>query len=104
LIRERAALPPERSGTSWTIAPGFARRYHSSPMKRVLGLFVYHPERNCPLCGSNHVHRTKRGRLFEFWVLLFLPIRPYRCGKCRQRFYGPKHMPKKERIEEASEG
>jgi hypothetical protein len=59
-------------------------------MKRVFGLFVYHPDKTCPLCGSMHVHRTKRGRILEFWVLLFLPVRPYRCGKCRQRFYGPK--------------
>lgn len=65
-------------------------------MKRALGLFVYHPERICPACGSNHVHRTKRGRLLEFWILLFLPVRPYRCGKCLQRFYGPKEMPRNE--------
>jgi len=37
-----------------------------------------------------HVHRTKRGRILEYWVLLFISIRPYRCGKCRLRFYGPK--------------
>jgi ribosomal protein L37AE/L43A len=78
------------------IAPGYARRYHAFPMKRTLGLFVYTEERSCPLCGSDHVHRTKRGRILEFWVLLFLPYRPYRCGKCRQRFYGPKKLPKKE--------
>ena len=62
-------------------------------MKRKLGFFVYTEDRNCPYCGSNHVHRTKRGRILEFWVLLFLPYRPYRCGKCRQRFYGPKKFP-----------
>jgi predicted RNA-binding Zn-ribbon protein involved in translation (DUF1610 family) len=78
------------------IAPGYTRSYHAFPMKRKLGLFVYTEARTCPLCGSDHVHRTKRGRLFEFWVLLFLPFRPYRCGKCRQRFYGPKKLPKKE--------
>ena len=78
------------------IAPGYTRRYHAFPMKRKLGVFVYTEERTCPLCGSDHVHRTKRGRLLEFWVLLFLPFRPYRCGKCRQRFYGPKKLPKKE--------
>jgi ribosomal protein L37AE/L43A len=72
-------------------------------MKRKLGLFVYTGERNCPLCGSDHVHRTKRGRLLEFWVLLFLPYRPYRCGKCRQRFYGPKHLPKRESLDEIDE-
>jgi transposase len=49
------------------------------------------------------VHRTKRGRLVEFWVLLFLPYRPYRCGKCRQRFYGPKHMPKRNGLDELDE-
>ena len=62
-------------------------------MKRVLGFFVYQPEKFCPLCGSSHVHRTKRGRILEFWLLLFMPFRPYRCGKCRQRFYGPKKFP-----------
>ncbi|HEX4641804.1 MAG TPA: hypothetical protein VH161_00005 [Candidatus Acidoferrales bacterium] len=69
-------------------------------MKRALGLFAYTMERNCPLCGSEHVHRTKRGRLLEFWVLLVLPYRPYRCGKCRQRFYGPKNLPKRETAED----
>jgi ribosomal protein L37AE/L43A len=84
------------TSTARAIAHGFARRYHELPMKRKLGLFVYTEERNCPLCGSEHVHRTKRGRILEFWVLLFLPYRPYRCGKCRQRFYGPKNLPKRE--------
>jgi len=59
-------------------------------MRRVFGFFVYHPDKTCPRCGSMHVHRTKRGRILEYWVLLFLPVRPYRCGKCRLRFYGPK--------------
>ena len=82
------------------IARRFEWRYDPLPMKRRLGLFVYTGERNCPLCGSEHVHRTKRGRLVEFWVLLFLPYRPYRCGKCRQRFYGPKHLPKRESLDD----
>jgi hypothetical protein len=30
----------------------------------------------------------------EFWILLVLPVRPYRCGKCRLRFYGPKKLSK----------
>jgi hypothetical protein len=72
------------------IARGYDGRHHGLRMKRVLGLFVYCPEKICPLCSSTHVHRTKRGRILEFWVLLFLPVRPYRCSKCRQRFYGPK--------------
>lgn len=79
-----------------SVAPRFAGSYHPSPMKRALGLFKYTEERNCPLCGSEHVHRTKRGRLLEFWVLLFLPYRPYRCGKCRQRFYGLKNLPRRD--------
>lgn len=82
------------------IAPASARRYDRSVMQRKLGIFAYADERNCPVCGSDHVHRTKRGRLLEFWVLLFLPYRPYRCGKCRQRFYGPKHMPRTEKLED----
>ena len=72
-------------------------------MIRKLGLFVYTADRDCPLCGSEHVHRTKRGRLLEFWVLLVLPYRPYRCGKCRQRFYGPKDMPKRAGANEGEE-
>jgi ribosomal protein L37AE/L43A len=85
------------------IAPGYAERYHPPRMKRVLGLFVYHPEKTCPLCGSSHVHRTKRGRVLEFWILLFFPFRPYRCGKCRQRFYGPKKFARKENPDEPHE-
>jgi hypothetical protein len=49
------------------------------------------------------VHRTKRGRIIEFWILLFLPYRPYRCGKCRQRFYGPKRLPKRETLDDLDE-
>jgi ribosomal protein L37AE/L43A len=82
------------------IAHGFARRYHALPMKRLLGIFAYSDEKNCPVCGSNHVHRTRRGRLLEFWVLLFLPFRPYRCGKCRQRFYGPKKLTRGETLDD----
>jgi ribosomal protein L37AE/L43A len=85
------------------IATARAQRYHALPMKRRLGLFAYTEERNCPLCGSDHVHRTKRGRLLEFWVLLFLPYRPYRCGKCRTRFYGPKRLPKRDEYDELDE-
>jgi DNA-directed RNA polymerase subunit RPC12/RpoP len=73
-------------------------------MKRKLGLFVYTEDRNCPYCGSNHVHRTKRGRILEFWVMLFLPYRPYRCGKCRQRFYGPKNLSKRETLDDLDSG
>jgi hypothetical protein len=40
-----------------------------------------------------HVHRTKRGRILEYWVLFFVSVRPYRCGKCRLRFYGPEKFP-----------
>jgi transposase len=69
------------------------RDYDLVWMRRVFGFFVYQPEKTCPRCGSMHVHRTKRGRILEYWVLLFLDIRPYRCGKCRLRFYGPKRIP-----------
>jgi ribosomal protein L37AE/L43A len=85
------------------IASHIARRYHGQPMKRILGIFPYTDERDCPACGSEHVHRTKRGRLLEFWVMLVVPYRPYRCGKCRQRFYGPKKMPKRDGLDEMDE-
>ena len=91
------------TNASQTIARGYAGRYHPFQMKRVLGLFVYHPDKSCPLCGSTHVHRTKRGRILEFWVLLIPPVRPYRCGKCRQRFYGPKKFPSTADSDEAAE-
>jgi hypothetical protein len=65
-------------------------------MRRVFGFFIYHPEKTCPRCGSMHVHRTKRGRILEYWILFFLAVRPYRCGKCRLRFYGPKKFGGKE--------
>lgn len=68
----------------------FPERYDRIPMRRVFGFFIYHPEKTCPRCGSMHVHRTKRGRILEYWVLMFMDVRPYRCGKCRLRFYGPK--------------
>jgi len=61
-------------------------------MRRIWGLFVFNHDKSCPRCGSMHVHRTKRGRVLEFWVLLFISVRPYRCGKCRLRFYGPKRF------------
>jgi hypothetical protein len=77
-------------GISPRIASGHIARYDRIPMRRVFGFFIYHPEKTCPRCGSMHVHRTKRGRILEYWVLFFIGVRPYRCGKCRLRFYGPK--------------
>jgi hypothetical protein len=72
-------------------------------MRRVYGFFIYNPEKICPRCGSMHVHRTKRGRILEYWVLLLMPVRPYRCGKCRLRFYGPKKFMGDQRLEGAQE-
>src|ERR1039458_5375066 len=89
--------------SSQRIARGYAGRYHSFTMKRVLGFFVYHPEKSCPLSGGSHVHRIKRGRILEFWVLMFLPVRPYRCGKARQRFYGQKKFSSRKDPDEAAD-
>ena len=50
-----------------------------------------------------HVHRTKRGRILEFWILFFIPVRPYRCGKCRLRFYGPKKFADGDELGDVSE-
>ncbi len=85
------------------IAPGYAARYDRIPMQRILGLFAYHPEKTCPRCGSMHVHRTKRGRILEYWVLFFFSVRPYRCGKCRFRFYGPKKIVDDQDLDDAAE-
>jgi hypothetical protein len=71
-------------------------------MRRVFGLFIYNPDKTCPRCGSQHVHRTKRGRILEYWVLPFLSVRPYRCGKCRLRFYGPKKFADNEKLDDAA--
>lgn len=67
--------------------------YYPDRMKRAFGVFLYSAEKICPRCGSLHVHRTRRGRVLEWWVLLLVPVLPYRCGKCRLRFYGPKKNP-----------
>ena len=72
-------------------------------MRRVCGLFIFNPDKFCPRCGSTHVHRTKRGRILEYWVLHFLPVRPYRCGKCRLRFYGPKKFTEGEQLDDTGE-
>ncbi|MBZ5697804.1 MAG: hypothetical protein LAN18_04585 [Acidobacteriia bacterium] len=72
-------------------------------MRRVYGFFIYNSDKVCPRCGSMHVHRTKRGRILEFWVLMFLPVRPYRCGKCRLRFYGPKRFTDDQQLDDAGE-
>ena len=72
-------------------------------MRRVFGLFIYYPEKTCPRCGSMHVHRTKRGRILEYWALFFFSVRPYRCGKCRLRFYGPKKFAYDDELGDVSE-
>ncbi len=83
---------PFRITFAYQIAPVYYQRYYPVQMRRICGLFAYSPDKTCPRCGSTHVHRTRRGRILEFWVLFFLPVRPYRCGKCRLRFYAPKKL------------
>jgi hypothetical protein len=54
-------------------------------MRRVFGLFLYHPEKRVsPAKACTCTGFSNAG------VLFFIDARPYRCGKCRLRFYGPK--------------
>ncbi len=90
--------------SSQKIARGYAGRYHSFPMKRVLGLFVYHPDKTCPLCGSMHVHRTKRGRFLEFWVLLLsCPSGPTDAESAGSVFTDQRNLPRLEDPDESDE-
>ena len=113
--RSRALLPTQSKGplalsdadsvtkTGPRIAPGYTARYDPIPMRRAYRFFIYNLDKVCPRCGSMHVHRTKRRRILEFWVLMFLPIRPYRCGKCRLRFYGLKRFTDDQQLDDAGE-
>lgn len=43
----------------------------------------------CPQCGHGVFNRSHRRGYFERRVLALLRMRPYRCGECEMRFYGP---------------
>ena len=41
---------------------------------------------NCPDCGSDSIHRSRRRGASERIVLSAFGVFPYRCGACRSRF------------------
>ncbi len=48
----------------------------------------YQLRRRCPTCGSSQVSRSRRDGWFEWAVLPFLVLRPYRCRSCMRRYWG----------------
>ena len=44
--------------------------------------------RHCPHCDSIKLKPMERCSLFEFVILPFLLLRPFRCLACRRRHYG----------------
>ena len=48
----------------------------------------YHLHRRCPTCGSGHVSSSRRDGWFEWTVLPFLVLRPFRCRTCMRRYWG----------------
>ena len=43
----------------------------------------------CPLCASQDVRISHSRTILDFFVTLFLDRVPFRCRKCRLRFYRP---------------
>jgi hypothetical protein len=39
--------------------------------------------RKCPKCDSNETYRSHR----KAWEYFLFSLKPYRCGKCKHRFY-----------------
>jgi hypothetical protein len=52
--------------------------------------------RQCPLCGSQDVLRSRRRGILEWAVLLLLFLRPFRCRQCSARhmtfFFRPRRL------------
>ena len=44
--------------------------------------------RQCPLCGGEHVLRSKRRGVLEWSFLFLLLLRPFRCRQCGARHLG----------------
>src|SRR5690349_8939270 len=58
--------------------------YTGAPVKRGNeSLF----EMNCPNCGSDRIHRSRRKGLTEAVALTLFAIFPFRCSACRARFH-----------------
>jgi DNA-directed RNA polymerase subunit RPC12/RpoP len=41
---------------------------------------------NCPSCGSDRIHRSRRKGIGETVALPLFGVYPYRCSACRARF------------------
>ncbi len=44
-------------------------------------------ELTCPKCGSGHLHRVERKGFLEKRIYSFFGYYPWRCHRCRQKFY-----------------
>ena len=44
--------------------------------------------RICPQCHSLDVHRSRRRGFVERFLLALIFKRPFRCDKCKARYYG----------------
>src|ERR1035438_7300739 len=51
-------------------------------------VFLFSMKRYCPECRSRDVRRSVRWGLYETCVLPLILMRPYRCQKCDNRFFG----------------
>jgi transposase-like protein len=41
----------------------------------------------CPLCASEHLHRSRGRGIYERILLRAIGKYPYRCDECDERFY-----------------
>jgi predicted RNA-binding Zn-ribbon protein involved in translation (DUF1610 family) len=41
----------------------------------------------CPICGSTHIHRSKRKGIAEQVACRVTPVRLFRCNNCDTRIY-----------------
>ena len=49
---------------------------------------LYSFKRYCPSCRGKNIRRSWRKGFFEFCILPFFLLRPFRCERCASRFYG----------------
>lgn len=57
-------------------------------MPRIHAISLEWGTRQCPLCGSEDVLRSKRRGLLEHGILPLLLLRPFRCRQCSARHLG----------------
>ena len=86
------SLSNEGHQNSWThqsITPPTTRKTESFPKQihmpaRASALI---PNRLCPNCGNQNVHKSHKRGFVEKYLLRLLLLCPYRCDACYHRFY-----------------